>query len=84
HMVLVGHSQGGLLCQLQGVDGDVSWWQELTGTPLADSGFSPEPGRHILELTDRLGKVLDASDFDVRPDSLLPQEVPDAAQEPLP
>jgi pimeloyl-ACP methyl ester carboxylesterase len=42
HMVLVGHSQGGLLCQLQVVDGDVSWWQELTGTPLADSGFSPE------------------------------------------
>ncbi len=54
------------------------------GEAEADSGFSPEPGRHILELTDRLGKVLDASDFEVRPDSLLPEEVPDAAQEPLP
>ncbi len=42
HMVLVGHSQGGLLCRLQVVDGDVSWWQELTGTPLATSGFTPE------------------------------------------
>jgi hypothetical protein len=42
HMVLVGHSQGGLLCKLQVVDGDVSWWQDLTGTPLAESGFSPE------------------------------------------
>ncbi len=42
HIVLVGHSQGGLLCKLQVVDGDVSWWQSLTGTPLADSGFSPE------------------------------------------
>ncbi len=41
-MVLVGHSQGGILSRLQVVDGDVSWWEKLTGTSLADSGLSPD------------------------------------------
>jgi pimeloyl-ACP methyl ester carboxylesterase len=41
-MVLVGHSQGGLLVRLMVVDGNVSWWEEIYGTPLDEWNFAPE------------------------------------------
>jgi pimeloyl-ACP methyl ester carboxylesterase len=51
-MVLVGHSQGGLLVKLMAVDGDVGWWQELVGQPLDGFGLPPEQEelvRHVLD-----------------------------------
>jgi pimeloyl-ACP methyl ester carboxylesterase len=51
-MVLVGHSQGGLLVKLMVVDGDVGWWETLTGRPLDDFGLPEEQEelvRHVLE-----------------------------------
>jgi pimeloyl-ACP methyl ester carboxylesterase len=51
-MVLVGHSQGGLLVKLMAVDGDVGWWQEIVGQPLDGFGLPEEQEqlvRHLLE-----------------------------------
>jgi triacylglycerol esterase/lipase EstA (alpha/beta hydrolase family) len=41
-MVVIGHSQGGLLARLMVVRGDIRWWQEIHGTPLEDWGFDAE------------------------------------------
>lgn len=41
-MVLVGHSQGGLLAKLALVDGQASWFEQLTGTSIEESGLEPE------------------------------------------
>jgi pimeloyl-ACP methyl ester carboxylesterase len=41
-MVIVGHSQGGLLAKMMAVDGDMGWWQEIVGTPVEEFGFPPE------------------------------------------
>jgi pimeloyl-ACP methyl ester carboxylesterase len=41
-MVVIGHSQGGLLAKLMAVDGDIAWWKEMTGAPFEDFGFTPE------------------------------------------
>ncbi len=38
-MVIIGHSQGGLLTKLMAVDGDAGWWDEIVGTPLEEFGF---------------------------------------------
>ncbi|HEX6885606.1 MAG TPA: alpha/beta fold hydrolase [Planctomycetota bacterium] len=35
-IVVIGHSQGGLLAKLMAVDGDLGWWDELVGTPLSE------------------------------------------------
>jgi pimeloyl-ACP methyl ester carboxylesterase len=51
-MVLVGHSQGGLLVKLMAVHGDDSWWQDMVGQPLDSFGFPKEQEdlvRHLLE-----------------------------------
>jgi pimeloyl-ACP methyl ester carboxylesterase len=39
-MVVIGHSQGGLLAKLMAVDGDISWWNDLVGTPIEEFGFT--------------------------------------------
>ena len=39
-MVVIGHSQGGLLAKLMAVDGDIAWWNELVGTPIEEFGFT--------------------------------------------
>lgn len=41
-MVLIGHSQGGLLCKLQVVHGELAWWNEVFGVPLDQSGLTSE------------------------------------------
>ncbi len=41
-MVVIGHSQGGLLTKLMAVDGDMGWWDEIVGTPIEEFGFSEE------------------------------------------
>src|SRR5262249_227172 len=35
-MVVIGHSQGGLLTKLMAVDGDLSWWDDIGGKPLSE------------------------------------------------
>src|SRR5262245_43100572 len=40
-MVVIGHSQGGLLAKLMAVDSDIGWWTDLTGTPIEEFGFTP-------------------------------------------
>jgi pimeloyl-ACP methyl ester carboxylesterase len=39
HMVLVGHSQGGLLARLMLVDGELGWFERLAQRPLEDFDF---------------------------------------------
>lgn len=41
-MVIVGHSQGGLLTKMMAVDGSMEWWDELVGSPIESFHFSPE------------------------------------------
>jgi pimeloyl-ACP methyl ester carboxylesterase len=41
-MVVIGHSQGGLLAHLMVVDGDLDWLEEITGKTVESFGFSPE------------------------------------------
>ncbi len=41
-MVLIGHSQGGLLARMMVVDGSLDWWEEFFGQPLEEMGLSPE------------------------------------------
>jgi len=41
-MVVIGHSQGGLLTKLMAVDGSIAWWDELVGSPLEEFGFPDE------------------------------------------
>jgi pimeloyl-ACP methyl ester carboxylesterase len=39
-VILVGHSQGGLLVRLLTCDGSVDWFEKATGTPLAEAGLA--------------------------------------------
>jgi pimeloyl-ACP methyl ester carboxylesterase len=41
-MVVVGHSQGGLLAKLMAVDSDMDWWNEIVGKPIESLGFPPD------------------------------------------
>jgi len=41
-MVIIGHSQGGLLTKMMAIDGSIAWWDELVGSPLEEFGFPPE------------------------------------------
>jgi pimeloyl-ACP methyl ester carboxylesterase len=41
-MVVVGHSQGGLLARLLTVHGDLAWFEEVTGRTLASLALVPE------------------------------------------
>jgi pimeloyl-ACP methyl ester carboxylesterase len=38
-MVIIGHSQGGLLTKLMAVDSGDGWWDEIVGSPLDEFGF---------------------------------------------
>ncbi len=51
-MILVGHSQGGLLVKLMAVDGDVGWWQEIVGQPLEAFGFPKEQEELLRRVLD--------------------------------
>ena len=42
HMMIVGHSQGGLLTKLMVVDGELGWLEEIVGTPFEDLDLSEE------------------------------------------
>jgi hypothetical protein len=52
HMVVVGHSQGGLLTKLTAVDGDLSWLEEIVGTSFEDLDLSEEQQRLIRSALD--------------------------------
>jgi pimeloyl-ACP methyl ester carboxylesterase len=39
-IVVIGHSQGGLLTKLMAVDGTIAWWNELVGSPIEEFGLS--------------------------------------------
>jgi pimeloyl-ACP methyl ester carboxylesterase len=41
-IVLIGHSQGGLLVKMMAVDSDISWWNDQVGTPLEEFGLPPK------------------------------------------
>lgn len=45
NMVVVGHSQGGLLAKLMVVPGRVALLEQVTGLPLADFGLTPDQDR---------------------------------------
>ena len=51
-MVVVGHSQGGLLTKLMAVDGDMSWLQELVGTSLEELDLSEEQQKLLRSALD--------------------------------
>jgi len=57
-MVVIGHSQGGLLAKMMAVDGDMSWWNDAVGTPIEDFGFPPDQEKLLRT----------AIDFDPVPD----------------
>ena len=42
HIVVIGHSQGGLLARMLATDGSIDWLTETTGTKLEDFHFTPE------------------------------------------
>lgn len=42
HMVVIGHSQGGLLTRLLVVDGSLAWFEEITGKSFDSFGFDAE------------------------------------------
>jgi pimeloyl-ACP methyl ester carboxylesterase len=41
-MVVIGHSQGGLIAKLMAVDSDGNWWEKLTGVPFEEFDFPPD------------------------------------------
>jgi pimeloyl-ACP methyl ester carboxylesterase len=41
-MVLIGHSQGGLVVELLAMDGSFEWLKEVSGRPVEDFGFDEE------------------------------------------
>lgn len=49
-MVLVGHSQGGLMSKLQVVDGKIDWWNEFAGVPIEQCGLKPEQEARVREV----------------------------------
>jgi pimeloyl-ACP methyl ester carboxylesterase len=42
HMVVIGHSQGGLLTRMMVTDSDISWLKDMYGTSLEDFHLTPE------------------------------------------
>jgi pimeloyl-ACP methyl ester carboxylesterase len=51
-VVVIGHSQGGLLTKLMAVDSDMSWWDEAVGTPIEHFGFSKEQEALVRSVMD--------------------------------
>ncbi len=51
-VILVGHSQGGLLVRLLACDGSVDWFEKAAGTPLGEVGFKPEDEALLREAFD--------------------------------
>jgi len=49
HMILVGHSQGGLLVRLMICDGSLEWFRLNTGKPLEEFGFDEATAALIRE-----------------------------------
>lgn len=47
-MVLIGHSQGGLLCKLQVVDSGTRFWDNISEKPFAEAKLRPET-REVLQ-----------------------------------
>lgn len=46
-MVVIGHSQGGLLAKMMVVDGDLAWFEATMGQSIGDMGFSDAQTRLI-------------------------------------
>jgi pimeloyl-ACP methyl ester carboxylesterase len=42
HIVVIGHSQGGILTRMMVTDGDISWLKDMYGTALEDFKLTPE------------------------------------------
>jgi pimeloyl-ACP methyl ester carboxylesterase len=42
HMVVIGHSQGGILTRMMVTDGDISWLKDMYGTPFEDFHLTPD------------------------------------------
>ena len=51
-VVVVGHSQGGLLAKLMVVGSDASWWEEMLGQPLDELELEPELAELVQRMTD--------------------------------
>lgn len=51
-VILVGHSQGGLLVRLLTCDGSVDWFEKAAGAPLDAVGFAPEDVTLLREAFD--------------------------------
>jgi hypothetical protein len=51
-VVMIGHSQGGLLAKLMAVDGDMSWWNEVVKRPIEEFQFPPEQEKVLREAMD--------------------------------
>jgi len=51
-IVVIGHSQGGLLAKLMAVDSDMSWWDDLVGTPFEEFDFSEKEQQLVRSALD--------------------------------
>jgi pimeloyl-ACP methyl ester carboxylesterase len=51
-MVVIGHSQGGLLARLMATDGDVGWLEELLGFPVENLHLSSEQDELVHRVFD--------------------------------
>ncbi len=52
HMVVIGHSQGGLLAKLMAVDSDMGWWNDVVGTPIEEFHFPAEQEKVVRDALD--------------------------------
>ena len=51
-MVVIGHSQGGLLARMLVTDGDLSWVKDISGTALEDLGLTPDQNELVRRAVD--------------------------------
>jgi pimeloyl-ACP methyl ester carboxylesterase len=51
-MVLIGHSQGGLIVKLLTVDGSLDWLEEATGKPFDQLGFDEQQAKLVRDCYD--------------------------------
>jgi pimeloyl-ACP methyl ester carboxylesterase len=47
-MVVIGHSQGGLLARLMVTEGGASWWDDIVGTPMEEFDMTEEQRKLVL------------------------------------
>jgi pimeloyl-ACP methyl ester carboxylesterase len=47
-MVVIGHSQGGLLARLMATEGGASWWEDIVGSPLEEFEMTEEQRKLVL------------------------------------